>query len=237
MRCYLTSLLISLLTVVLFTVGCSNPQAGPDKSIAGAIIGGGWGAGAGAILGNQVNQDAQGTIVGASYGFVQGALVGAGFDLNEETLIDQQRQLASLKIANEANSRRLNQIQSHLEGTGVAASNAGVVHQVFFDVDQTNLRAGSVANLEKISNAIASNPGAISVHVDGHSDDGGDSGYNLRLSEARARTVTAYLASRGISIDQINMQSYGSTRPIASNGTPVGRQMNRRVDVYISATH
>ena len=158
MRSYLCFILISLFAVFTFTVGCSNPQAGPDKSIAGAIIGGGWGAGAGAILGNQVNQDAQGTIVGAGYGFVQGALVGAGFDLNEETLIDQQRQLASLKIANEANSRRLNQIQSHLEATGVAASNTGVVHQVFFDVDQTNLRTGTIANLEKISNTIASNP-------------------------------------------------------------------------------
>lgn len=220
--------------VVLIVSSCSNPQSGPDKTIVGALIGGGWGAGAGAILGNQVNHDAQGTIVGAGYGLIQGALVGGGFDLNESSLLNQKQQLASLKIANEANRRRLSQIQSDLESNGVEANSASSVHQVFFDVDATSLRIGTSANLEKVANAIASNKNAITIHVNGHSDDAGDSEYNMRLSEARARAVTSYLTARGISIDQIQMESFGSTRPIATNSTPVGRQLNRRVDVYSS---
>ncbi len=222
-----------LITSLVALTACSSPSGGPDKTLAGAVLGAGWGAGAGAIVGNQVGNPGAGAAVGAGVGTVGGALTGMGFDIQESTQVEHEQQLASLKIQNLSNQKQLRSIQETLDNALV--SNAlGGVFQVFFDTDETSLKAGSIANLETIAESIKASPAAFVINVVGHSDDSGTPTYNASLAEARARTVTAYLASRGISMDQIKVKSFGSERPIAANTTPVGRQLNRRVDIYIS---
>lgn len=217
----------------LSTLACSNPQRGPDKSIAGAVLGAGWGAGAGAVVGNQLSgsPSGDGAAVGAGFGAVSGLLIGAGYDLQESALINNEEALASLRIQNAVNSKQLEQLQARLDRADTSALNVGV-YQVFFDTDATSLKAGAVANLEVIAEAIKANPSSAMVYVVGHSDDAGRPDYNERLAEARARTVSAYLGSRGVAMDKMNVKNFGATRPIASNSTPEGRQLNRRVDIY-----
>jgi len=225
----------SFLLVFISLLGltaCSNPQPGPDKTIAGAVLGAGWGAGAGAVIGNQVGHTGEGAGIGAGFGAVEGMITGAGYDLAESTQIKQENQLASLKIQNMANGRQLQKLQAKLDHAITTSINGGV-YQVFFDADATSLRSGAIANLEIIANTLSSSPHAYAVNITGHTDDSGSPKYNERLAQARARSVSAYLAARGISMDQMKITSYGSKRPIASNGTPVGRQLNRRVDIYI----
>jgi outer membrane protein OmpA-like peptidoglycan-associated protein len=214
------------------TVGCS-PEPGPDKTAAGAILGAGWGAGAGAVVGNQISYTGEGAAVGAGLGFVNGALTGGVWDMAEATQLEHERQLAALKVQNISNRRQLKQLQGQLD-RAIHASISGGVYQVFFDTDETSLKAGSIANLEVIANSIQQSAKAHVIQVVGHSDDSGSPDYNERLAEARARSVSAYLASHGISSDQIQVSSFGSKRPMATNGTDIGRQLNRRVDIYIS---
>ena len=213
--------------------GCSNPQPGPDKTAVGAVLGAGWGAGAGAVIGNQVSYAGEGAGIGAGFGAVAGAISGAGYDLSEGTQLDQGRQLAALKVQNITNQREMERLQGRLDDS-VSADLTGGVYQVFFDDDATNLRAGATGNLEVIAESIKSSPRAYTVNVVGHTDDAGSPEYNERLAESRARAVCGYLGARGISMDQIKVTSFGALRPIATNGTPVGRQLNRRVDIYIS---
>jgi len=227
----ITTFFLAALAVTLLT-GCSNPQPGPDKTIAGTVLGAGWGAGAGAVIGNQVSASGEGVAVGAGFGAIAGALSGAGYDLSEGSQLNQERQLASLKVQSAANRRELEQVQGRLDDA-VTSDFSGAMYQVFFDDDATTLRAGAVANLEAIANSIASNPRAYVIFVEGHTDDAGTPEYNEKLAEARARTVSAYIGARGISMDQIKVSNYGAKRPIASNATPVGRQLNRRVDIHI----
>jgi outer membrane protein OmpA-like peptidoglycan-associated protein len=115
-----------------------------------------------------------------------------------------------------------------------AASGSAGLYQVFFDADETSLKPGAVANLEIIADSLRGDPHAALINVVGHSDDSGKPEYSERVSEARARSVAAYLVARGLSQDQIVVKSFGSKRPIATNSTPAGRQLNRRVDIYIS---
>lgn len=215
-------------------MACSRPQPGPDKTVAGAVLGAGWGAGAGAVIGNQVSYAGEGAAIGAGFGAISGGISGYAYDSFEQTQIEQEEMLASLKIQNQANARELEIIQHRLDRS-IGKNMGATFHQVYFDSDATSLKAGSVANLEVIAETIKSSPRAGSISVVGHSDDAGSPEYNSRLAEARARTVSAYLGERGISMDQIEVKSYGSTRPIASNSTPVGRQLNRRVDVYVDS--
>ena len=216
----------------LFLVGCSNPQSGPDKSLGGAVLGAGWGAGTGAIIGNQLSYAGEGAAIGAGFGLVSGAISGGGYDLAEGAMLEEERQLASLKVQNVANARHLKNVQGQLD-RAIERGSLGGAYQVFFDGDASNLRAGAIANLEVLAESLKKDPAAVKVNVVGHADDSGDPDYNARLSEARARAVSAYLAARGISLDQINVQSFGSQRPLVSNASPEGRQLNRRVDIYI----
>jgi outer membrane protein OmpA-like peptidoglycan-associated protein len=91
-----------------------------------------------------------------------------------------------------------------------------------------------MANLETIAESIKGSNVVRKVHVVGHTDDTGNVKYNETLSQARAASVSSYLAGRGIANDQIEVKSFGATKPIATNSTEAGRQLNRRVDVYIS---
>jgi len=230
---------LPITAVVLSLIGfaaCSNPQPGPDKTIGGAVMGAAWGAGAGAIVGNQLGESGRtgdGAAIGAGFGAVSGAMNGLAFDMVEDTQIEHEKQLAALKMQNLTNGRELAHLQDKLDQT-FTGDVAGGVYQVYFDEDATSLRAGAGSNLEVIAESIKTSPSAYVINVMGHTDDTGNPEYNKRLAEARARTVSAYLGARGISMDQIKVQSFGSERPIASNTTPIGRQLNRRVEVYIS---
>ncbi len=213
--------------------GCEPPAYGPDKALTGGILGAGWGAGAGAVIGNQVSHAGQGTAIGAGFGLAAGALSGAGYDFIEADMEKQEEELAGLRAQNEANSENLMRVQTTLDRLASSSGGFGVF-QVFFDTDATNMKAGSTANLEVIADSLRTNPHAAKIMVVGSADDSGSPDYNMQLSEARAREVSAYLMRRGISNDQIIVKGVGSANPIASNISPAGRQLNRRVDVYIA---
>ena len=56
---------------------------------------------------------------------------------------------------------------------------------------------------------------------------------NWELAGARAASVVRLMAGEGIPPEQLLAVSMGDTRPIADNGTPEGRKLNRRIDVRI----
>ena len=228
------TIFISTSLLALIGLSACAPQPGPDKTLGSAAVGAAWGAGAGAVIGHQLspNREGEGVAVGAAFGLVEGALIGANADIIESAEMKQERELENLKIKNDANAQELFNLQAKLD---LALSKAATsnIYQVFFDTDQTNLRLGASKNLEQIASAIKKSPFASKVYVDGHTDDTGSVSYNEELSEARAESVAAALISYGISQDQVIVNSYAATRPIASNLTKEGKQLNRRVDVYI----
>lgn len=224
--------LLAVFTLVMIA-GCSNPQPGPDKTAAGMVLGAGWGAGSGVIIGHQLDVPGEGAAIGAGFGAVHGAISGAGYDLAEGAILKEKRELASLKVQNLANTRQLAQIQERLDTAVTADVSGGGVFQVFFDLDATSLKAGSVANVQTIADSLKKNPAAFKINVVGHADDSGNPEYNERLAESRARAVSALLGSNGISMDQISVASFGAKRPLVTNATAEGRQLNRRVDIFI----
>jgi len=225
-----------LLLCFLFIAACNNPQAGPDKTVGGAVLGAAWGAGSGAIVGHQVEEfsrTGEGVAIGAGFGLVSGTAAGLGFDQMEDTQVEHEQQLEALHAQNITNRQEIEDIQRRLDYRALNGSTGGI-YQVFFDEDATSIRAGSLANLQIIADSYKSSPVASIINVIGHTDDTGDKKHNSQVAEARARSVSAYLISRGISADQIKVKEFGSKRPIASNSTSAGRQLNRRVDVYIT---
>ena len=79
----------------------------------------------------------------------------------------------------------------------------------------------------------------LTVQVNGHTDNVGNSVSNLDLSKKRAEAVKAWLtanASSTFPADRLRARGYGDTQPTADNTTPNGRAKNRRVEVLLLTT-
>lgn len=71
-------------------------------------------------------------------------------------------------------------------------------------------------------------------NIDGHTDNVGSDSVNIKLSTERANAVMNYLISKGIDKNRLKATGYGSIKPIATNKTPQGRELNRRVEINVS---
>jgi len=101
---------------------------------------------------------------------------------------------------------------------------------VYFNTDEWVVIAKYNQLLSKIAETMRDNPG-IRVTIDGHTDSRESQGYNMRLSENRADYVIKFFTERGIDPQRLVKRFYGETRPAASNMTPEGMTLNRRVEI------
>jgi len=71
------------------------------------------------------------------------------------------------------------------------------------------------------------------IRIEGHTDSIGSVEFNQMLSERRADATKNELIARSLQFDRIQALGFGATMPVASNATPDGRQLNRRVQVFV----
>lgn len=71
------------------------------------------------------------------------------------------------------------------------------------------------------------------IEIGGHTDNVGKPDKNKLLSMERAKSVMAYVISKGIDPNRLVAKGYGQTVPIASNKTAAGKAQNRRTEVKI----
>jgi chemotaxis protein MotB len=77
----------------------------------------------------------------------------------------------------------------------------------------------------------------VAGHADKASASDGSNQYfeRLALSKARATQTVRMLKGDGVQSQSFIIEWYGDVRPIASNETEYGRQMNRRVEIILYA--
>lgn len=71
------------------------------------------------------------------------------------------------------------------------------------------------------------------VRITGHTDFVGDTKTNFVFGLRRANSIRDILVKKGVPKKQINCYSYGDTKPVATNDTPYGRYLNRRVEIRV----
>ncbi len=104
------------------------------------------------------------------------------------------------------------------------------LYGLHFDSDKATIQPESKSLLDDIATALKNFPD-WRLRIIGHTDSTDDPQHNLRLSLDRAIAVQAALVDRGIDLQRLATAGLGENRPIASNATPDGRALNRRVEL------
>lgn len=195
---------------------CAPPQTKTGK---GAVYGSAIGAAAGAIVGQAIGHDTKATLEGAAIGAAIGGLSGAAIG----RYMDQQEAALRAAMAG-SNAATVSRIQNVLEVTYRG--------DVLFDFNSSVVKPGAYPEIDRLARILREYPDT-KIRIEGHTDNIGSEEYNLRLSQRRAEAVRDLLVAKGVSPSRITAIGYGESRPKASNDTSYGRQLNRRVEIFI----
>lgn len=133
-------------------------------------------------------------------------------------------------IPEEADKQTIEQIISMER---IAVNKTIVLKNIFFDNAKSTLRKESLVEIENVYNLLMENP-TMEVEISGHTDNVGGAKYNQNLSKNRAKAVVDALVAKGINISRLTSKGYGYTKPVATNTTAEGRQLNRRTEFKVT---
>lgn len=206
-----TGLLLAI-TATLTVSGCATD--GQSKTRGGAIIGGLIGAITGAVAG-----DSEDAVIGAIAGALVGGAVGNYQDKQQREL---EEQLAAEIEAEQIEIQRLED-----ETLRVSLSNTAS-----FDINSSTLQPGFLPALDRLGSLLQKYD-KTAVHVIGHTDSSGSEEFNQGLSRDRAASVASYARDAGLDQRRLRVAGRGETEPRESNDTTLGRQLNRRVEIFL----
>ncbi len=204
---------IMLIAVVaglaIFSYSCSTSNA-----VKGGVIGGVGGAVVGGIVGNELGNTAVGAIIGAAVGGTAGALIG--------NYMDEQAE----EMDNDIEGAKIERV-----GEGIKITfDSGIL----FETNSSTLQSQARTNISNLAVILNKYPDT-NILVTGHTDFDGTEEYNQSLSERRAKSVSDYAMGQGVISSRLSVLGLGELEPVATNETPEGKQLNRRVEIAIFA--
>lgn len=204
-----------IVSVIVLLSACTTTDDPNQRAKTGAAIG----AAAGAIIGYAIDDGAGGVLAGAAVGAAAGAGVGHYMDKQQQ---EMEAALAEEQARHDLEVQRLQDETLKID----------IASEVSFDFDSASLKSAFTPTLQKVAEILVRYPHTI-IHVVGHTDSVGSERYNMELSRRRAQSVVDYFDSRGISPSRLVTVGRGESEPRATNDTEAGRQLNRRVEIYV----
>lgn len=147
-------------------------------------------------------------------------------------------QSGELKFNRPANAEDITMRNADLCLEPIVIEKPIVVNNIYYDFNKADLREDSYPELDKLVTMFEANPN-IKVEISAHTDSKGTDAYNMRLSDARAKSVVDYLVKKGVPAERLISKGYGASQPIEPNvnddgsDNPEGRQMNRRTEFKV----
>lgn len=205
------------LIVLSMLAACSSPEpAAPSPVVPAAVRVG-------------VSQVADASGMGGVYVFCVDA---------ECTRPSRKTPAVALPVPTFVQARKVHVVPPAVRTAAAVTVDAAQVHatldtsiQVFFARASAALDDAAHASLAAAVEALR---GAPVIQVHGYTDARGSDGFNARLAERRAASVTAWLAEHGIPESRVKASSDSRCCYVAPNSTRQGRQANRRVVITFS---
>ncbi len=108
-----------------------------------------------------------------------------------------------------------------------------ILPDILFATDKSELTKNSFHLLDSLCNALLGKQ-IDSLVIEGHTDSTGTIAHNVKLSQDRALSVANYISEKLLLRQQLSItRGWASEKPVADNRTPAGRQLNRRVEIFI----
>ncbi|MEQ8518275.1 MAG: LysM peptidoglycan-binding domain-containing protein [Cytophagales bacterium] len=107
-----------------------------------------------------------------------------------------------------------------------------VFENIYFDFNDFAIRKEAKKTLDDLASYLKSTD-KVQVEIYANTDNLGTDEYNQELAKKRGIAVVSYLENNGVDKSSIVVNAVGANKPIASNETPIGRQLNRRVEFYV----
>lgn len=144
---------------------------------------------------------------------------------------------AEAKARADAEQREQQAMQSLAAIASVKQDSAGATvitlpGNVLFETGKSELMPSARDRLGRVAEAL-SQASSKQVRIVGYTDSVGSPGKNRDLSQRRAESVRSFLASHGVAEDRLVAEGRGQMDPVASNASPDGRAMNRRVEIVV----
>jgi outer membrane protein OmpA-like peptidoglycan-associated protein len=200
-----TALSIAAATILLG--GCASMNKQQQGTAAGAA--------GGALLGAAVSKGSiWGILAGAAIGGAAGNLIGKKMDKQAQEL---QQAIPSAEV------------QRVGEGINMTF-NSGLM----FAKNSSEINESYKKDLAAAAAVFVKYPDTHLV-IEGHTDDSGSDEVNMRVSEARAKSVAKFFQANGVDVARIQEKWYGESQPKYPNDTEENRIKNRRVEIAVVA--
>lgn len=129
-------------------------------------------------------------------------------------------------------------LRKQLRGTGVSVKRDGdninlvMPGNITFATNGRNLKSKFYDVLDSVV-IVVKEYNKTTIVVSGFTDSVGSNAYNQKLSEDRAKSVADFLVTKKVNSARIEIAGLGEKHPVATNNTPEGRSLNRRVEITL----
>jgi outer membrane protein OmpA-like peptidoglycan-associated protein len=212
--------MIKTILITLFTIGltgcASDPFPRATNTQKGAVIGAVGGAAVGAAVSKNKGK---GALLGAIGGGVAGGGVGYYMDRQKQDLekvLAPERQTGAIDI-------------DKLPDNTLKIT---MTNQTAFDVNSADVKSGFHSTMDKLAQ-VMNKYGKTTLTIMGHTDSDGSAQYNQDLSQRRASAVQQAFVQRSVIPERLSAIGKGESEPRASNSTESGKQLNRRVEIFV----
>jgi peptidoglycan-associated lipoprotein len=150
-----------------------------------------------------------------------------------QALEDAQMQAAA-DAAQQAANEAAAVVESLAQQQQAQDAAQALAHVIYFDFDLSTIKAEFRTALNGHAAYLSQNPSARIV-LEGHADERGTREYNIALGERRGNAVSRYLVVQGVSVEAIEVVSFGEERPVNAGQDSASLSENRRVEIrYIN---
>lgn len=114
----------------------------------------------------------------------------------------------------------------------IETGSAHRINNINFGTNSFAMEENSKLVLDEFILFLKENP-TIKIAIHGHTDDIGNDGDNMTLSQNRAQAVYNYIAQKGIDKGRLSYKGFGETKFLVQNTSEENRAKNRRTEFVI----